>query len=255
MAFHNKPLTTKKQITAKAYREKNREKMRAYLKDYYERVTREKMGHKKDGRKKVTETERQYVLNNYKQKTAGVLMQELGITRNRVKAIIKSLGISTVTNKVKPQRKKTVFKDIEKQKLAGFKGGKNNPNQYKDGEIIIRKDKCGRNQKYIRLPNKHYQNRIIRLAVYNWVKVNGEVPKGHRIDFKDRDAMNCEVENLECITRGEAVTRAAILLSDNFVKSKIKLPIGDIITSDEIEIKRLQLLINREIKKQRNGGH
>ncbi len=40
-----------------------------------------------------------------------------------------------------------------------------------------------------------------------WEKHNGPVPKGHCIAFRDTNRQNCDIENLELITRAELVRR------------------------------------------------
>ncbi len=36
-----------------------------------------------------------------------------------------------------------------------------------------------------------------------WEKVHGEIPKGHLIIFKDNNSLNCDLDNLLCISRAE----------------------------------------------------
>lgn len=45
------------------------------------------------------------------------------------------------------------------------------------------------------------------LHTLNWEAVNGPVPPGHVLIFRDGNRENCAVENLECITRGENSSR------------------------------------------------
>jgi hypothetical protein len=44
----------------------------------------------------------------------------------------------------------------------------------------------------------------------NWEKLNGPVPAGHIVVFKDRNKEHCEVENLELITMAENALRNSI---------------------------------------------
>ncbi len=43
-----------------------------------------------------------------------------------------------------------------------------------------------------------------------WEAANGPLPAGHAIVFKDGDKMNCDLENLECITRQELMLRNTV---------------------------------------------
>ncbi len=44
----------------------------------------------------------------------------------------------------------------------------------------------------------------------NWEAVNGPIPKGHALVFKDGNRLNCEVENLELLTRSQLMLRNTI---------------------------------------------
>ena len=92
-------------------------------------------------------------------------------------------------------------------------GGRAKETQFKDGHlphntkhdyaISLRKDKSGRTYKYIRLaPGKW-----IPLHRHIWKTVNGEIPPGKIIVFKNSDTMDCRIENLEMISRAENVRR------------------------------------------------
>ena len=43
-----------------------------------------------------------------------------------------------------------------------------------------------------------------------WEEINGPVPDGHRLWFRDRDPGNCAIENLELVTAREAMSRTTI---------------------------------------------
>lgn len=47
-------------------------------------------------------------------------------------------------------------------------------------------------------------------AHYLWSQVYGKMKPGHVVGFKDRDNLNCTIENLECITRAEHARRNRI---------------------------------------------
>ena len=50
----------------------------------------------------------------------------------------------------------------------------------------------------------------VHLHRYNWEKVHGPVPKGMNLVFKDGNYRNCQVDNLELITREENMRRNTI---------------------------------------------
>jgi hypothetical protein len=245
----------------KEYRENNRASIIKKQRSYYNEFGRAKRGCKKSTAKKVTKREKNYVLKNYLLKTSGIMSDELGVDRNRIKVIMKCLGVKTTLGQRKKLKRKTKTYTEETLKFMrelGSISGKKNPNQYKDGEIIIRTDRNGKNQKYIRLPGKHYQNRIIRLAVYNWEQENGKIPKGYRLDFKDGDSLNCQIENLYIQTRGEFFAKAQNELSDGYVAVKAAKKLN--ITKEEalldkelIKTYRALLQLKRKIKGHERG--
>lgn len=72
-----------------------------------------------------------------------------------------------------------------------------------DGVITIRNDQRGVPCKYIRLSKSNW----VYLSRYTWEQAHGPIPKGHCIVFKDGDTLNCDLSNLECITRQELAIR------------------------------------------------
>lgn len=79
-------------------------------------------------------------------------------------------------------------------------------NTKSDGEISLRVDSRGYQYKHIRTSVGVWKH----LHVHNWEKENGPVPEGFIVVFKSADKMNCEVSNLELITREENMVRNSI---------------------------------------------
>lgn len=61
------------------------------------------------------------------------------------------------------------------------------------------------------------------LSNYNWEQVNGKVPAGHMIIFKDRDISNADISNLECIPMSENLSRNSIHNLPEEIKEVIRL--------------------------------
>lgn len=80
----------------------------------------------------------------------------------------------------------------------------NKPANYKPmGTISIRYHrKDERTYKYIKT-----ENGWILLQRYNWEKHNGRIPENCIVTLKDKDPMNCNIENLELISRKENMER------------------------------------------------
>jgi hypothetical protein len=75
-----------------------------------------------------------------------------------------------------------------------------------DGVITIRKDKRGVPYKHIRISKGVW----LPLHQHVWQQHNGAQPKGMCVAFKDRDTMNCNISNLELITRKENMLRNSV---------------------------------------------
>jgi hypothetical protein len=86
-----------------------------------------------------------------------------------------------------------------------FRKGHLPHNTKSDNEISLRNDD-GYLYKYIRVALGKWQP----LHVYNWEKVNGKIPEGYIVVFKSPDKMNCDISNLELITREENMMRNTI---------------------------------------------
>lgn len=55
-----------------------------------------------------------------------------------------------------------------------------------------------------------FQNRWRGVHILVWEEVNGPLPPGHAIAFKDRNKLNTDISNLELITRQELMRRNTI---------------------------------------------
>ncbi len=144
---------------------------------------------------------------------------------------------------------------MEKIKGTWFQTGHLPHNTKKDYCISLRKDNRGVAYKFIRIA----LGKWVHLHRYLWEKEYGEIPKGKLITFIDGNPMNCKIENLEMIDRAEHLRRrwqAAggmpyELMSDNYVTSVLKRNgiHPDAITNEMIEVKRLQLILIKKLKK------
>lgn len=72
-----------------------------------------------------------------------------------------------------------------------------------DGAISIRYDNRGVPVKHIRVALGKWEY----LARHVWREHNGEIPKGHIVVHKDGDSMNCDIGNLELISRADNARR------------------------------------------------
>ena len=87
----------------------------------------------------------------------------------------------------------------EKVSKTFFKNGHKPHNTKYDGYIIVNSD----GYKMIRESDNHY----VLLHRKVWTDKYGPVPPQHCITFKDKNPLNCDIDNLELITRAENVKR------------------------------------------------
>ncbi len=133
-----------------------------------------------------------------------------------------------------------------------------------DGDIRIRKDSRNdpgsKKYKWIRISLANWK----MLHVHIWESVHGPVPEGCIVVFKDKDTMNCDIDNLELITRAENMLRnsASMNLVDGYVlqvmtrkEDRDNSGLRDILKTrpDVIELKRAQIQLLRQIKKQKSN--
>lgn len=156
-----------------------------------------------------------------------------------------------------------------------YKKGNLPGNTLYDGAITIRNDR--RQKTGLITPYKYIR---IRKAVwvlyqrYVWEQHNGKIPRGYVVRFKDGDTMNCDINNLECISMAENARRNQNRkkakhtmelnreegyqtpfekLTDNAVAGMLSFgnpEIRDLIKQNPelIELKRAQLLLNRKLR-------
>ena len=109
-------------------------------------------------------------------------------------------------NKGKKQIEYMSAEAIEKTKATRFKKGQEPHNTLEDWQETIRTDKR-HNRQYIliKIPGNR---KIMYKQIYIWEQHNGiKLPKGNNIVFKDGNTLNCSIENLECITDAELMSR------------------------------------------------
>ena len=102
-----------------------------------------------------------------------------------------------------PANKGKVMDDAlkEKYKHTFFQKGNQPHNTKPIGTISERKDMYGWAYKHIKIADSDW--RLLHREV--WIEHNGPIPPGHRIHFKDKNTLNCEIENLECLSPQQAM--------------------------------------------------
>jgi hypothetical protein len=234
--------------------------------------------------RKFTETDDAYLRANYTLIPAKRMSNILGRSESCARQRMKILGLvvppevinkfkkdsqiqpgTVPPNKGKKQSEYMTPEAIERTAKTRFKKGDIPHSSYNEiGKITIRQDhknRAGKSYKHICIDLGNWKP----LHSFTWESVNGKLPKGHCLWFIDGDTMNCELSNLELITRAENMLRnsASIHLPDKFVAGYIAKQgqtidrgLRDEILNNHpklVEAKRTQLLINRKIKSIENG--
>jgi len=108
------------------------------------------------------------------------------------------------TQKHQPYNKGKHFLPGGRSSEHCYKKGNQPHNTRKDYDISHRKDnKSGITYQYIRLE----KGKWVLMHRYIWELQYGAIPKGHIITFRDKDPMNCTLDNLDCISRKEHMSR------------------------------------------------
>ena len=94
----------------------------------------------------------------------------------------------------------------EKVAPTMFKKGNKPANTKPVGTINVRLDSQNRPYQYIKIKDSHWE----LLQRYVWTKAHGEIPRGSVVIFLDGNYLNCELSNLQVITRKENMARNTI---------------------------------------------
>lgn len=214
-----------------------------------------------------TTEEDDFLRANYLTLPAKRMSLLLGRREATARQRMKILGIEVPIEIIQKFKKESRFKPGQPSWNKGMKGlqiggketqfkkGGEPHNTKPEGAISIRtetmKNGVKRSYQYLRLSKGNWKP----LHVHIWEQANGPVVKGIAIVFKDGDTMNCELENLESLTRKELRIRnsGSTLLTDKYVARMLS---GSNTENDPavylerpelIELKRTQLKLNRAI--------
>lgn len=94
---------------------------------------------------------------------------------------------------------KKTSKQIIRKEEGFFKKGHVPANTHKTGTVILRQD--GNFQLYyIKVKGL---KQMVKLHHYVYEQAHGKIPKGHVVRFKDGNTLNCDLDNLVCMSRAE----------------------------------------------------
>lgn len=110
-------------------------------------------------------------------------------------------------NKGKKQTEYMTAEGIERSKATRFKKGVVSHNVVPVGTISERRNE---RRKTVYLYIKEKEHHWEQLHRHVWKNHYGEIPKGHNIIFKDGNTLNCEIDNLECVSDEKNMLRNSI---------------------------------------------
>lgn len=176
----------------------------------------------------------------------------------KTKLITRFTAGQTAHNKGKKMKPST----RDKVKGTMFQNG-HRPHTYKPvGTVVIKKDNTGRRYKYKKHGEKDW--RFVHKDV--WEQAHGKIPKGKIIVFKNRDTLDCRLENLMILTRAEnlmrnrdytkaAATRKSLADKDiarRLAKGDLHLQRELLKDKELLDIVRQERLLNRAVKNKKS---
>lgn len=197
---------------------------------------------------KITDQIRNYIIAHYSDTMTEELIEVTGLSREQIYRIANRSGLrkkrelivemarvrtadpnhgshktrikkgDVPFNKGKKQAEYMSAEGIERTKATRYKKGNNNHNTKEDGEITLRHD----GYYYIRIAKGVWE----LYSRYLYRKHIGDIPDGMLVMFKDGDARNCVVENLELASRQDCIKKNSILNLPTEVKEGVYLVIG-----------------------------
>lgn len=213
-----------------------------------------------------SESERQYVRDNYPTMLSWQIAENLGRTKSSVKNLAMRMGLRLPPEERERRYNESLFK---KGRISWNKGlalpnvpnsgqfekGRLPHNTKHDGAISLRTHAKRKNSSYlwIRIGKGKWEE----LHRHNWTKKNGAIPRGGILRFKDGNHLNCAVDNLELIDRRKHLDKNRNYTNDRMGFDKI---IAGYITRDKelkkdiienhpelISAKREQLKLRRQL--------
>lgn len=122
----------------------------------------------------------------------------LSLTKQKIAAAMKNHNITSGRDgRFKPGRTYRVPAGAQKANRTSFKKGRK-PHNW----LPVGSEKVADGYLYVKTEEPNIWCSKSKLI---WEEVNGEIPKGHIIQFIDGDPLNCTLENMELISRRESL--------------------------------------------------
>lgn len=211
-----------------------------------------------------TPEEIKYILDNGHMYSAEVIAKHLGRSESNVRKVLNKHNI-----KLLQEYNRSIYTQFKKKKLSWNSGLKINvaPNsgQFKKGHIPANtRKKYSLRVAYDKRNDKHYvymklNSKWIFYHRYIWEKINGKIPAGYCLTFKDGNTLNFDLTNLLLVSRGELLRKNRVSyfsknkLSDTHIASLIvrdNPELRNIVSNcpQLLEIKRMELEVKKILR-------
>jgi len=155
-----------------------------------------------------SDEEKEFLVRNYKDMCAREIGEALGRSRSSVKGMAKKMGVRKSDNSGCFKKGMVAWNKGKSYTAAGsekgwFRKGHLPKNTKSDGYISARRDTSGRVYLHIRLALRVW----VPLHRYLWERVNGDIPSGMVLRFKNGDTFDCRLQNMELISQADNLIR------------------------------------------------
>lgn len=176
---------------------------------------------KTTGRTSFTRKEDNFIRQNYLTMPIKTMARELGRSYCGVNYRMKLMSLvvprEIIEQRIKDSQKKPGHVPAnkgkkmskaayEKSKHTFYKKGNIPANTKHNGATSVRKDSRGVPHFWIRIRKGVW----IHLSRHVWEKHNGPIPPGYVISFRNGDTLNCDIANLELISKADNMRRNQI---------------------------------------------
>ncbi len=205
------------------------------------------------GRTTFTAVEDKFIKDNYLTMPVKTMAAKLNRSGCGVTRALKRLNLSIPKKIIEQRKKDSHYKKghtpenkgkkqidfmspeaIERTKSTRFKKGHKPHNALAEGKEVLRKDKSGRKYVLVKAPGSR-KLQLKHRVVYE--THHGKIPPKHNIIFKDNNTLNTNIENLECISDSDLMSRNTLHNYPQEIK----------------ELIYLKGAINRQINKQKEN--
>lgn len=165
--------------------------------------------YKEQKRPSWNERETRFLVNNYQKLGNMEICSRLNRYANRTR----DFNVKSIWKKMKLMKLVRTKKQLDLIRKNHIENGIWKKSQlicaskraYPEHKMIIRHTSDNRKYRYIK-----YGGKMVQYHRYVWALHHGDIPSGHKIYFKDGNTLNCNIENLICLSGRHMVYKREI---------------------------------------------